>query len=193
MPYKVSVSNLSKETTNERFKEVFSAYGKVAHSIIMRDRGTEALRGFGFVDYSNEDEVTAAVEGLNNTDAMSYSTTQQRIEEIGKAYSEVKEVPSEKFRRQDLRDGAFLGSGYIEYARKEDALTAAKALQGFDNLSWKTTDNGLRTYFAEYGQVLDAIVVRDPGNGRSRGHGFVSLGYVEADAVVKALDGFERA
>ncbi|KAL9540974.1 Cinnamyl-alcohol dehydrogenase Flavonol reductase/cinnamoyl-CoA reductase [Mucor bainieri] len=42
------------------------------------------------------------------------------------------------------------------------------------NLSWNTTDETLRQAFSDYGQVLDAIVMRDRDTGRSRGFGFVT-------------------
>ncbi|KAI0315235.1 hypothetical protein OF83DRAFT_1164886 [Amylostereum chailletii] len=42
------------------------------------------------------------------------------------------------------------------------------------NLSWNTTDDTLRDAFSQFGQVLDSIVMRDRGTGRSRGFGFVT-------------------
>ncbi|KAH8119170.1 hypothetical protein DFH11DRAFT_427073 [Phellopilus nigrolimitatus] len=50
---------------------------------------------------------------------------------------------------------------------------AAKVYVG--NLSWNTTDDTLRKAFSDYGQVLDAIVMRDRDTGRSRGFGFVTF------------------
>ncbi|RYO16544.1 hypothetical protein AA0113_g11582 [Alternaria arborescens] len=43
------------------------------------------------------------------------------------------------------------------------------------NLGWSTTDDSLRYAFAEYGNVVDAIVMRDRDTGRSRGFGFVTF------------------
>ncbi|KAK4516649.1 uncharacterized protein ATC70_011626 [Mucor velutinosus] len=41
-------------------------------------------------------------------------------------------------------------------------------------LSWNTTDETLRYKFEEFGQVTDAVVIRDRDTGRSRGFGFVT-------------------
>ncbi|KAI8847009.1 hypothetical protein BC829DRAFT_434141 [Chytridium lagenaria] len=43
------------------------------------------------------------------------------------------------------------------------------------NLSWGTTDDSLRQHFGNYGQITDAIVLRDRETGRSRGFGFVTF------------------
>jgi len=56
------------------------------------------------------------------------------------------------------------------------------------NLSWNTTDDTLREAFAQYGNVLDSIVMRDRDTGRSRGFGFVTYGsQQEADASIASL------
>ncbi|KAG0334487.1 hypothetical protein BG005_004842, partial [Podila minutissima] len=48
-------------------------------------------------------------------------------------------------------------------------------------LSWNTSDDSLRHGFSAYGQVEDAIVIRDRETGRSRGFGFVTFA-TDADA-----------
>ncbi len=57
-------------------------------------------------------------------------------------------------------------------------------------LSWGTDTEGLRSKFSEFGNVEDAIVIRDRETGRSRGFGFVTYATDEAaNAAVAALDG----
>ncbi|KAK6358519.1 hypothetical protein TWF730_007849 [Orbilia blumenaviensis] len=50
-------------------------------------------------------------------------------------------------------------------------------------LAWHTDDQTLRTKFEEFGQVEEAVVVKDRDTGRSRGFGFVRFTN-EADATV---------
>ncbi|KAG2215967.1 hypothetical protein INT45_001283 [Circinella minor] len=42
-------------------------------------------------------------------------------------------------------------------------------------LNWETTDETLRTYFSQFGEVADCVVMRDPTTGRSRGFGFLTM------------------
>ena len=56
------------------------------------------------------------------------------------------------------------------------------------NLSWGTTDEDLRTTFAPYGDIEDAVVLKDRDTGRSRGFGFVTfINDEDADKAVGAL------
>ncbi len=60
------------------------------------------------------------------------------------------------------------------------------------NLNFNSTDEGLNTLFAEFGQVNSATVVMDRITGRSRGFGFVEMeNDDEATAAIQALDGKE--
>ncbi|KAK9454621.1 hypothetical protein V1511DRAFT_459883, partial [Dipodascopsis uninucleata] len=42
-------------------------------------------------------------------------------------------------------------------------------------LNWDTTDETLRKYFSQFGEVLDCQVMRDTNTGRSRGFGFLTF------------------
>lgn len=57
-------------------------------------------------------------------------------------------------------------------------------------LSWGTDEEGLRTAFAEHGEVTDAAVITDRDTGRSRGFGFVTFAQAEeAERALEALNG----
>jgi RNA recognition motif-containing protein len=59
-------------------------------------------------------------------------------------------------------------------------------------LSFNTTSDGLREFFAQCGTVVSANVVTDQFSGRSRGFGFVEMDSVEdAQKAVRELDGRE--
>ncbi|KAL2110296.1 hypothetical protein VUR80DRAFT_1367 [Thermomyces stellatus] len=42
-------------------------------------------------------------------------------------------------------------------------------------LNWETTDQSLRDYFSQFGEVLECTVMRDNNTGRSRGFGFLTF------------------
>lgn len=42
-------------------------------------------------------------------------------------------------------------------------------------LNWETTDESLRQYFSQFGEVLDCTIMRDPTTQRSRGFAFLTM------------------
>ncbi|KAL8718672.1 MAG: hypothetical protein Q9181_008171, partial [Wetmoreana brouardii] len=59
-------------------------------------------------------------------------------------------------------------------------------------LAWHTDDGALRAKFEEFGQVEEAIVVKDRDTGRSRGFGFVRFSQEQqADEAAAAMNNVE--
>jgi len=59
-------------------------------------------------------------------------------------------------------------------------------------LAWATDDYSLRQRFEEFGQVEDAVVIKDRETGRSRGFGFVTFSSeAEADAAIQEVNDTE--
>jgi RNA recognition motif-containing protein len=59
-------------------------------------------------------------------------------------------------------------------------------------LSYSTTSDGLREYFAQSGSVLSATVITDRFSGQSRGFGFVEMETAEgAQNAISQLNGRE--
>jgi RNA recognition motif-containing protein len=60
------------------------------------------------------------------------------------------------------------------------------------NLSFKTTGDDLRNYFAQAGTVESASIIEDRETGRSRGFGFVEMATAEdAAAAIEQFNGKE--
>jgi RNA recognition motif-containing protein len=58
------------------------------------------------------------------------------------------------------------------------------------NLSYNTTEDGLRSAFAAYGEVVNATVITDRATGQSRGFGFIEMSDDEAvRTAIAALNG----
>ena len=58
------------------------------------------------------------------------------------------------------------------------------------NLSYRTTENTLRTLFAEFGEVQSVNVITDRETGRSKGFAFVEMDSEQtAAAATSALNG----
>ncbi len=62
---KVYVGNLSKDMTEAQFKDLVTPFGAANSINLAKDRDTGASRGFGFVEYPNDDHARAAISALN--------------------------------------------------------------------------------------------------------------------------------
>jgi RNA recognition motif-containing protein len=62
MGRKVFVGNLSFDVTDDDLREAFSNVGSVVSSKVIADRETGRSRGFGFVEFSTDNEASAAIE-----------------------------------------------------------------------------------------------------------------------------------
>lgn len=57
------------------------------------------------------------------------------------------------------------------------------------NLPWSTTEDELREFFAQFGEVHSASIIMDRDTGRSRGFGFVEMEEADADRAISDGDG----
>eukprot|EP00635_Sarcinochrysidales_sp_CCMP3193_P013979 CAMPEP_0118906066 /NCGR_PEP_ID=MMETSP1166-20130328/9812_1 /TAXON_ID=1104430 /ORGANISM="Chrysoreinhardia sp, Strain CCMP3193" /LENGTH=582 /DNA_ID=CAMNT_0006845341 /DNA_START=479 /DNA_END=2223 /DNA_ORIENTATION=+ len=60
------VKNLDDSLADDDLREHFAPYGTITSARIMRDPGTQASRGFGFVCFSSPEEASKAVSEMNN-------------------------------------------------------------------------------------------------------------------------------
>nr|XP_043623774.1 30S ribosomal protein 2, chloroplastic [Erigeron canadensis] len=65
-PYKLYVGNLAKTVTSESLKSFFADKGNVLGAKVSRVPGTSKSSGFGFVSFSSEEEVEAAISSFND-------------------------------------------------------------------------------------------------------------------------------
>lgn len=59
------------------------------------------------------------------------------------------------------------------------------------NISFDTTEDGLREAFEAHGEVTSARIITDRETGRSRGFGFVEIDDNSAEAAIEAMNGAE--
>ncbi|MBD3238767.1 MAG: RNA-binding protein [Candidatus Moranbacteria bacterium] len=58
------------------------------------------------------------------------------------------------------------------------------------SLEWGVSDDDLQQAFAKFGEVEEAIVIKDKLSGKSKGFGFVTfVNEEDADKAMKELDG----
>ncbi|HOZ29814.1 MAG TPA: RNA-binding protein [Bacteroidales bacterium] len=59
------VANLHPSTKGEDLQKLFSQFGSVISAKVIMDKQTGNSKRYGFVEFSNDEEGNAAIEGLN--------------------------------------------------------------------------------------------------------------------------------
>lgn len=67
MAKRIYVGSLPYNTTAEQLSDLFSPYGDVTDSVIVKDRETNRSKGFAFVEMANDDEALKAITALNGS------------------------------------------------------------------------------------------------------------------------------
>jgi cold-inducible RNA-binding protein len=65
---KLYVGNLSKQVTDAQLNDMAVPFGKPTSATVATERSSGQSKGFGFVEYSNDDEARAAIAGLDGRD-----------------------------------------------------------------------------------------------------------------------------
>ena len=63
--YKLFVGGLPFSTTDDELQTAFAEFGTVASAVVIKDRETNRSKGFGFVEYENDNEGKAAQDAMN--------------------------------------------------------------------------------------------------------------------------------
>lgn len=66
--YKLFVGGLPFAVNDDELNEIFAAHGTVASATVVKDRDTGRSKGFGFVEFENDDEGKAAESALHNSE-----------------------------------------------------------------------------------------------------------------------------
>jgi RNA recognition motif-containing protein len=65
---KIFVGNFSYNMTEDELRSMFQPFGTIETVSLVTDRDTGRVRGFGFVEMSNDDEAEKAMAALNGKD-----------------------------------------------------------------------------------------------------------------------------
>ena len=66
--YKLFVGGLPFSTSDDELAQIFGAHGAIASAVVVKDRDTGRSKGFGFVEFENDEEGKAAEKALHNSD-----------------------------------------------------------------------------------------------------------------------------
>jgi RNA recognition motif-containing protein len=63
----IYVGNIPRETSESAIREAFEQYGEVTSVSLIKDKFTNMLRGFGFVEMPKQEEAENAIKNLDGT------------------------------------------------------------------------------------------------------------------------------
>ncbi|KAF7653699.1 hypothetical protein LDENG_00079660 [Lucifuga dentata] len=163
----VYIKNFGEDYTDDKLKEVFSAFGTTLSVRVMRDERGHS-RGFGFVNYANHEDAQKAVEEMNgkelNGKVIYVGRAQKRVERQGELKRKFDQIKQDRIQRYQ---------GVNLYVK---------------NLDDSIDDERLRKEFAPYGTITSAKVMTD--GAQSKGFGFVCFSSPEeATKAVTEMNG----
>lgn len=65
MATKLFVGKLSFDTSDDSLKQRFAEFGTVVSAVVIKDRGSNASKGFGFVEMEDAQAAQAAINALD--------------------------------------------------------------------------------------------------------------------------------
>jgi cold-inducible RNA-binding protein len=69
MSKKLYVGNLSYQVTSANLEDMFAEHGTVRSAQVVMDRDTGSSKGFGFVEFADDQAANNAIQALNDTES----------------------------------------------------------------------------------------------------------------------------
>ncbi|XP_075809570.1 RNA-binding protein 28 isoform X1 [Microtus pennsylvanicus] len=168
------VGRLPPSARSEQLEELFSQVGPVKQCFVVTEKGSKACRGFGYVTFSMLEDVQRALKEITTFEGCKINVTV--------AKKKVKNKSKEKKNNENS-----------ESPKKEPKLKKAKVADKkarliIRNLSFKCSEDDLKTVFTPYGTVLEVNIPRKP-DGKMRGFAFVQFkNLLEAGKALKGMN-----
>uniref|UniRef100_A0A7N9AKY4 RNA-binding protein 28 n=1 Tax=Mastacembelus armatus TaxID=205130 RepID=A0A7N9AKY4_9TELE len=178
----IFVGSLPASASNERLEEIFCEIGPVKQCFVVRDKGIERCRGFGYVTYSMEEDAQRALKEITEYDGkrISLSVAKKKLKEKRKIGNVTKTAHG--------TDLILLAPKEKEQQPKGFKKKLLKARLIIRNLSFKCSEDDLKQVFDKFGTVLEAKIALKP-DGKKRGFAFVGFKNVSQAAVaLKAMN-----
>eukprot|EP00794_Sanderia_malayensis_P010174 gene10174-11215_t len=168
-PGKLFVGGLHPTTSEDTLRDYFQGFGEVVDCKLMIDNVTRKSRGFGFVTFRDQRSAADVIE---------------KVPHIldGKQIDPKKAVPKGPGQSIILKQMG-LNSAAPGMARSRNRNPECKVFVG--GISQQTTENELRAYFSEFGNVTDVAIPQDKTTGNIRGFAFV--GFDNPETVQRLL------
>ncbi|KAM9216897.1 RNA-binding protein 28 [Dugong dugon] len=168
------VGRLPPSARSEQLEELFSQVGPVKQCFVVTEKGSKACRGFGYVTFSMLEDVQRALKEITTFEGCKINVT----------------VAKRKLKHRSKEKGQNENSESPKKALKPKKAKMAdkKARLMIRNLSFKCSEDDLRTVFAQFGAVLEVNIPRKP-DGKMRGFAFVQFkNLLEAGKALRGMN-----
>eukprot|EP00095_Tigriopus_kingsejongensis_P007716 maker-scaffold142_size315517-snap-gene-2.24 protein:Tk07716 transcript:maker-scaffold142_size315517-snap-gene-2.24-mRNA-1 annotation:"heterogeneous nuclear ribonucleoprotein a2 b1 homolog" len=172
---KLFLGGLNYGTTEEGLREHFSNFGELTDVVVMRFPDTKRSRGFGFVTFATAEQTESCFQErphtLDGTEIETKRATPREEKGAGTSGSS-----RDGRAGGGKRGGGGGGGGRGHSGDRDSGGHEAEALRKLfiGGLDYSTTDEGLQTYFEQFGEIVDSVVMKFRDTKRSRGFGFVT-------------------
>ncbi|KAM8973416.1 RNA-binding protein 28 isoform 2-T2 [Pelodytes ibericus] len=168
------VRGLPEGASSERLEQIFSETGPIRQSFVVRERGTEKCRGFGYVTFSILEDAQRAMKEIKTYDG-------SKIEVM---------VAKKKLRDKEKKPKSEESNTEPKNVKKSKEMKGQhrKARLIIRNLSFKCSEDDLKKHFSTFGTVLEANIPTKP-DGKMRGFAFVQFkNMLEASKALKGTN-----
>uniref|UniRef100_A0A8C2UZ05 RNA binding motif protein 28 n=1 Tax=Chinchilla lanigera TaxID=34839 RepID=A0A8C2UZ05_CHILA len=143
------VRHLPPSARSEQLEELFSQVGPVKQCFVVTEKGSKACRGFGYVTFSMLEDVQRALKEITTFEGCKINVTVAKKKVRNKSKEKRKSENSESPKK--------------ELKTKKAKVADKKARLIIRNLSFKCSEDDLKTVFAQFGAVLEVNIPRKPG------------------------------
>ncbi|KAE8616870.1 hypothetical protein XENTR_v10008909 [Xenopus tropicalis] len=168
------VRGLPESASNERLEQIFSESGPVRQSFVVREKGTEKCRGFGYVTFSMMEDAQRAMKEIKEYEGRKIEVQVAKKKQVEK---------NKKAKCEESNENA------KEVKKPKDARGAQKkARLIIRNLSFQCSEEDLKEHFSNFGYVLE-INIPKKSDGKMRGFAFVQFkNMLEASKALKGTN-----
>ncbi|KAM9634934.1 RNA-binding protein 28 isoform 1-T2 [Morphnus guianensis] len=180
----VLVRGLPAAATAAELESLFGRLGPLRRCFVVTEKGTKTCRGFGYVTFSLPEDAQRALQEATTLGGRRLSVTlaRQRPRE-GR-----KKPQQEEEKEEEAAAGAPKAAAAAPPRPKKPRAASRKARLIVRNLSFKCSEDDLRSLFSPFGTVLEVNIPRKP-DGKMRGFAFVQLrNMLEAAKALRGMN-----
>ncbi|XP_044535774.1 RNA-binding protein 28 isoform X1 [Gracilinanus agilis] len=172
------VGRLPASASTPQLERLFSQVGPVKQCFVVTEKGSKTCRGFGYVTFSMLEDAQRAIKEVTTFEGCKINVTVAKRKLKNKMKEKEKKVCSDTPQEEPEP----------KPKPKKAKVADKKARLIIRNLSFKCSEDDLKTLFAQFGAVLEVNIPRKP-DGKMRGFAFVQFkNLLEAGKALKGTN-----